>query len=76
MCASGLAVSGTKAALSERLYNTDLTRDYAYEYAPQKINMSYINRINNYSDDEGGPFAPQLGARRADGTSETQSQML
>lgn len=69
--ASGLPVSGTKAALSERLCNSEVTRDYAYEYAPQKMNMSYINRINYSDDDEGGSslFAPQLGAKRADGTS-------
>jgi hypothetical protein len=72
--ASLLPVSGTKAALIERLSTADRTSRFTYEYAAPRYSMSDFENSGYGSYDDMKPKAEKKysGARRPDGMSTEQ----
>ena len=73
--ASKLAVSGTKDELCIRLCTGDLSRAYAYEYAPERFSMSMFEMGGYCSGDDhwGSTSAPsQQGSKRSSAYSNQQ----
>jgi len=62
--ATGLPVSGTKAQLCDRLCNGELTSDFAYEYAPERMSMARFE-----ADFDGYNYGrpAQQGSKRSSG---------
>lgn len=73
--ASKLAVSGTKDELCIRLCTGDLSRAYAYEYAPQRFSMSMFDMGDYPWDDDWGRTIntpSQQGSKRSSAYSNKQ----
>mmetsp|Transcript_20609 Transcript_20609/g.44770 ORF Transcript_20609/g.44770 Transcript_20609/m.44770 type:complete len:388 (-) Transcript_20609:60-1223(-) len=83
--ASRLPVSGTKAALCERLCLGEFSTAYAYEYAPEKfsrerfeyeMSSGYGSGGDNYGNRAAAPRPAQQGSKRASGLSNEQLKTM